>query len=79
MHPHKRGQEQWVTAPLRERRDNARTPLPNKKTRTVGNCAPSSTTLPCHVTHGDKTKFQVLPLAANRGIWTRTEYHSAFK
>ena len=31
MHPHKRGQEQWVTAPLRERRDNARTPLPKKK------------------------------------------------
>ena len=58
MHPHKRGQEQWVTAPPRERRDNARTPLPKKKTRTVGNCAPSSTTLPCHVTHGDKTKFK---------------------
>jgi hypothetical protein len=81
--PHKRGQEQWVTAPQRERRDNTRTPLKKKKTqngiRTVGNSAPSSTTLPCHVTHGDKTKIQVLPLAANCGIWARTKRHSAFK
>ena len=34
--PHKRGQEQWVTAPQRERRDNARTPLKKTKQPKMG-------------------------------------------
>ena len=70
-------------APKRAKGQRKNPPQKNKTTqngtRTVGNSAPSSTTLPCHVTHGDKTKIQVLPLAANRGIWARTKHHSAFK